>query len=438
MDIVITPPNSRQREFFLAKEKYVAYGGARGGGKSWAVQRKATLLAVRYPGIRILIVRKTYADLFENHVLPMRLLCGRAAKYKESDHSMVFRNGSRISFGYLDSERDFDRYQGREYDVIFIDEATQFTELQFKVMTATCRGVNDYPKRIYLTCNPGGVGHGWVKRLFVDRDFLQGERPEEYKPLIKALAQDNKALMEKDPDYIHNLEALPEHLRAAWLDGDWDALSGRYFTEFRRDTHLYDPKPLPEHWRRYVSIDYGLDMFAALWFAVDEQGRAWCYREYCAPDLIITSAADMLRQKCEGERVETIYAPPDLWNRRQDTGRSVAETFATAGMPLAKASNNRVAGWLDVREWLKVQDGAPMLRISRDCAQLIKGLEELQHDKRDPSDVADEPHEITHAPDALRYFIAGRPMATQPKGIKDEFEPPEYEEQIYSVFGSGW
>ena len=152
----------------------------------------------------------------------------------------------------------------------------------------------------------------------------------------------------------------------------------------------------------------------------------------------IRVTADMLRQKCEGERVETIYAPPDLWNRRQDTGRSVAETFASAGMPLVKASNNRVAGWLDVREWLKVQGDAPMLRISRDCTQLIKGLEELQHDKRDPSDVAGEPHEITHAPDALRYFIAGRPMATQPKVIKDEFEPPEYEEQIYSVFGSGW
>ena len=145
--------------FFSANEKYVAYGGARGGGKSWTVHTKAKLLCAAYPGIRCLIVRRSYPELTANHIDIMRRECAPVADYISADKILRFRNGSTVSFRYCSCDRDLDRYQGQEYDVIFIDEATQLSEHQMKVITASCRGVNSFPKRIYYTCNPGGVGH---------------------------------------------------------------------------------------------------------------------------------------------------------------------------------------------------------------------------------------------------------------------------------------
>lgn len=169
-------PNPKQREFFLARSRFVAYGGARGGGKSWAVRKKAVLLAARHAGIRILLLRRSFPELRENHILPLMEELQDIALYRETQKAFLFPNGSRLRFGYCDAESDVLQYQGQEYDVIFLDEATQFTEYQFHTLTACLRGANRHPKRMYLTCNPGGVGHEWVKRLFVDRDYRGGER----------------------------------------------------------------------------------------------------------------------------------------------------------------------------------------------------------------------------------------------------------------------
>ena len=172
-------PNEKQRQFFLARERYIAYGGARGGGKSWAVRVKALLLSLEYPGIRLLIIRRTLPELEENHIRPLRALIGSEAEYRDKDKSFRFQNGSLLRFGYCDAESDVLRYQGQEYDCIFLDEATQLTEYQFQTFKGCLRGVNAFPKRLYITCNPGGVGHGWVKRLFIERRFLPGDRGED-------------------------------------------------------------------------------------------------------------------------------------------------------------------------------------------------------------------------------------------------------------------
>ena len=174
----IGKPNPRQIEFFKARARFIAYGGARGGGKSWAVRKKAAGLALSYPGAGILIVRRTFPELRENHILPMTADLAGVARYRDADKSFTFPGGSRIVFGYCSSESDVLQYQGQEYDVIFMDEATQFTEFQFTTLTACLRGANDFPKRFYLTCNPGGVGHAWVKRLFIDRRYKKTEHPE--------------------------------------------------------------------------------------------------------------------------------------------------------------------------------------------------------------------------------------------------------------------
>lgn len=433
MTLNIGAPSEKQREFFLARERFVGYGGARGGGKSWAVRVKATLMALGYAGIKILILRRTFPELRENHILPLRALLLGLARYKETEKRFYFVNGSSIIFGYCATEGDVLQYQGQEYDVIFIDEATQFTEFQFSTLTACLRGANDFPKRMYLTCNPGGVGHAWVKRLFVDRAFRADERPEDYR-FIKALVDDNRVLMESDPDYVRMLDNLPtEELRRAWRYGDWSVFMGQYFTMWDERVHLVKPFPVPRHWARYLTLDYGLDMLAAYWIAVDEQGFAYVYREAYRSGLIISEAAELLREMgLDG--VGVIYAPPDLWNRRQDTGKSAAEIFAECGVPLTKADNRRVQGWYDVAEWLKVigedAERCAALRIFRGCCpNLVRCLPLVQIDEKNPNDVATEPHELTHSVDAIRYFCAGRPLpAERPKTEEELWEDSELSE----------
>lgn len=443
--VIQTRPQEKQVAFFKARARFVAYGGARGGGKSWSVREKARLLSLRYGGIRILILRRSFPELQENHILPMKRDLMGLAVWRETEKAFTFPNGSRIKFGYCAGEHDVDQYQGQEYDIIFIDEATQFTEYQYQTLTACLRGANDFPKRMYLTCNPGGVGHAWVKRLFIDRDYRESEVPEDY-VFISAKVTDNPALMEADPGYVRMLDNLPPGLREAWRDGSWDVFAGQYFTEWNRDVHVCDPFTPPDWWRWYVTMDYGLDMLAAYLIGVDEEGRAWVVREVYqgkdlgngADGLIISEAAERVKELADGVRIYEWLAPPDLWNRRQETGRSVADIFAEHGVYLTKTSNDRVAGWLAVKEWLKIEvrKGAPSgsgaggegfgtrLRIFRGCVNLIRCLPQLQYDDKNPSDVATQPHELTHGPDALRGFCVywttksgGRPEKERPKKL---------------------
>lgn len=226
--------SSKQDAFLRARERHVAYGGARGGGKSWAVRAKAKILALSYPGIKILIVRKTLQELRNNHVVFLRPELAGLAVYNQSVKEFRFFNGSTITLGYCATESDLDQYQGAEYDVVFIDEAGQLLEDWIKKINACVRGVNGFPKRTYYTLNPGGPSHGYFKRLFIDRRFEDKERPEDYR-FIQALVTDNAALMEAQPEYIAQLEALPPHLREMWLQGRWDVYEGQFFEDFRPD-----------------------------------------------------------------------------------------------------------------------------------------------------------------------------------------------------------
>lgn len=406
------PPNPKQEEFFLAESRFVAYGGARGGGKSWATRVKSSLLSLKYANCKTLIVRRTLPELRENHIRPLMSFLNGVAVYKESDHTFNFPNGSLIKLGYCDREDDVLQYQGQEYDFVFIDEATQLTEYQFMWLSSCLRGVNDIPKRCYLTCNPGGVGHGWVKRLFIDREYRGAEKPEEY-TFIHAKASDNGILKEKDPGYLAWLDSLPDGQREAWRDGNWDAFQGQYFSEFTRDIHVCEPFAIPEHWRRYVSMDYGLDMCAVLWIAVSPDNRSYVYKELHKPNLPVSEAAREIVYMNNGDTVYEFLAPPDLWSRQRETGRTTAEIFGESGIYLAKTSNNRVAGWLAVKEQLKPirdEEGkqTAKLQIFKNCTNLIKFLPQLCYDDRNPSDCKTEPHNITHAPDALRGFCVYR------------------------------
>lgn len=420
--------NPKQKLFCQARNRYVAFGGARGGGKSHVLRIKAIGGACHYPGIRILIVRREYPELEQSLILPMRkMVPPELAAYNGTMRCMFFANGSMIKFGHYGAGDDIE-YQGQEYDWIFLDEATQFTESQFRTLGACLRGATKIPRRMYLTCNPGGIGHAWVKRLFVERDFQKGERPEDY-CFIPATVEDNPQLMEASPEYKQMLDLLPEDVRRAWRYGDWDALAGTYFPEFRAETHVVDPfSRVPSEWKLYRVFDYGLDMLACLWVAVDFEGRCYVYREVQKSGLIVSQAAElMLALTPPYEKVEVSIAPPDMWNRQKDSGKTMAELFAQCGVGIIRASNNRIQGWMALKELLKPMKGQkdrPGLLVSRECNGLIRNLGLIQRDEKNPSDCATEPHDITHICDALRYFAVTRTMRAEAAehGAEDDFD----------------
>lgn len=406
--------NERQKLFFKARRRFIAYGGARGGGKTWAVRTKAMLLSCRYDGIKILIVRRSFQELRDNHILPLQMELRDLARWKEQEKRFIFPNGSYIRFGYCSAERDVLQYQGQEYDIIFIDEATQLTEFQFQTFKGCLRGANDFPKRMYLTCNPGGVGHAWVKRLFIDRQYVEGERPEDYE-FIQAKVTDNPVLMKKDPEYINMLRSLPYELREAWLNGSWDIFAGQYFSEWNRDVHVVEPFAIPAWWRRYITLDYGLDMLAAYLIVVDDHDMAYVVQEVYkgrdlgegAKGLIVSEAAAEVKALAGNGDIAAYLAPPDLWNARQETGKSVADIFAESGIYLTQTSNDRIDGWMAMHERLHVfedEQGVQVakLRIFPQCINLIRTLPQLRYDDKRINDVATEPHELTHGPDAIR------------------------------------
>jgi phage terminase large subunit len=441
-------PNPKQKKFLSSTCRYTAYGGARGGGKSWAVRAKGSAGALNYPGIKILMLRRTYPELESTIISPLieflntAKLDGKPAgdklfTYNATMRTLYFTNGSVIKFGHLQSPNAIHEYQGQEYDWIFMDEATHFTEWEFRTLAATLRGVNKIPKRFYLTCNPGGVGHLWVKRLFVERDYKPEEKPKDY-VFIPATVEDNTVLMENSPDYIQMLDLLPDDIRAAHRYGDWDAMAGQFFPEFTRKTHVVKPFPVPDEWPRYRAIDYGLDMFACLWVAVDFDGRAWVYREAQQSGLIVSDAAALMRSlTLPGERIQYTIAPPDLWSTQKDTGRTMAEVYAQNGVGLVKASNSRVQGWLTLKEYLKPgRDGRPMLLVSEDCPCLIRNLPSLQHSEKNPSDCATEPHDITHICDAARYFVQFRTLgAIRPQARDEDDEDDERQDYDEAMCG---
>lgn len=423
--------NPKQKKFCQSRSRYTAYGGARGGGKTHVLLRKAAGGALTYPGIKILIVRREYPELEQNIILPMqKLVPPEVGSYNGSMRMMFFCNGSVIKFGHYGAGDD-QEYQGLEFDWIFMEEATQFTESQFRTLGACLRGSTKFPRRMYLTCNPGGIGHLWVKRLFVDREYREGEKAKDY-TFIPATVDDNPQLLEASPEYKQMLDLLPEDVRRAWRYGDWNAMAGTFFPEFRKETHVIAPfVRVPREWKKYRAFDYGLDMFACLWVAVDFEGRAYVYREVQQSGLIVSEAAKLANALTPPEEhIEFTIAPPDMWNRQKDSGRSMAEIFAQYGLGLLKASNNRVQGWMAVKELLKPMKSdtdRPGLLVTENCVGLIRNLPSIQHDEKNPSDCATEPHEITHICDAARYFCVTRVLGAQKTAEKivDDFDEGE-------------
>lgn len=415
-------PQPKQIEFFLADTQHIGYGGAKGGGKSWALRRKMVLRRLKYPGSKGLLLRRTFPELLGNHVLPLQAELRSKqseplARYNSQEHTFTFVNGSILFLGYCDAEADVLRYQGQEFDDIGLEEATLFTEFQRDYLTSCLRTTRtDLQPRMYYTGNPGGPGHLWFKRLFIDRQYDpdKQERAEDY-TFIPAKVYDNQVLLKADPSYLRRLQALPEDLRRAYLEGDWDVFAGQYFKSFRRDIHVIRPFEIPSWWRRFRSLDYGLDCTACYWWAVDPEGKCYIYREVYEHGLTLSQAAKaVLAATPEGEPVEYTVASPDLWNRRQETGQSGQEIMYYAGLKdLTSADNNRIPGWRVLNEYVEPYDDpntdakTAKLLISETCRNLIRTLPALVRDDHNPEDVSDKGED--HGPESIRYGIMSRP-----------------------------
>lgn len=435
-------PSAKQKLFLKDKHRYVAYGGARGGGKSWAVQRKAILLCFKHAGIKILIVRRTYAELLNNHINVMNSLLAGIARYNKSDKMFTFPNGSTIKFGYCSNDSDLGQYQGAEYDVIFIDEACLLTEYQLQQISACNRGVNDFPKRIYYTLNPGGVSHAYFKRIFIDRKFQGKENPDEYS-FIQSLVTDNKALMESQPEYLQQLENLPPKLREAWLLGRWDIFEGMFFEEFRiepdfshmgelgmtesemlkyhRYTHVIDPFTPDSNWNYYRSYDFGFGKpFSCCWWAVDYDGVAYQIAELygCtdtanegvkwSPDKQFARIAEIEKSHpyLRGRVIHGV-ADPSVWDGSR--GVSVYESACNAGLEFIKGTNDRIAGWMQMHYRFQFDsEGRARMYIFNTCKNTIRTLPLLMYDDHKPEDL--DTSQEDHIADAIRYFCMMRPI----------------------------
>ena len=430
----------KQKKFIDADESEVLFGGAAGGGKSYGQMVDALLFAIRYPGSKQLVLRRTFAELDKSLIrTSLSLFPKEIYSFNSSSHTGRFKNGSFIDFGYCATENDVYQYQSAEYDVIRFDELTHFTELQYIYLISRVRGANDFPKQIKSSTNPGGVGHEWVKSRFVDpsesgKSFLGEDGMKRI--FIPSLLDDNKFLTEGDPGYRKRLLALPEREKKALLYGDWNIFDGQYFSEFSKEIHVVSPFEIPTEWRKYRTIDYGLDRLACLWIAASPDGSFYVYREYCESNLTISSAAKAILDRTPPcENIYATLAPPDLFHRSQESGKSKASLFSEFGVNFTRTSNDREAGWLSLKELLKTGAcGEARLRIFSHCAEIIKCLPALQVDRIKTSDCSTEPHEITHAPDALRGFAIyyARPAERVEKARRTVWSPDMWEDYYRS------
>lgn len=399
----------KQISFIRATESEVLFGGAAGGGKSYGQMVDALLFALKYPRSRQLVLRRTFAELEKSLIRTSLSLFPRSIyTFNASNHCGKFKNGSTIDFGYCGAENDVYQYQSAEYDVIRFDELTHFTESQYVYLISRVRGANGYPKQIKSSTNPGGVGHSWVKRRFIEpsepaRAFVGTDGMSRI--FLPSLLDDNGFLCRGDPAYRQRLLALPEREKKALLYGDWNIFEGQYFDEFDEKIHVCEPFEIPQHYRKYRTIDYGLDRLACLWIALSPEGDVYVYREFCMSNLPISDASRAILERTpRGESIYATLAPPDLWGRSQESGKSKATLFSEYGLNFTKTANDRECGWLAVKELLKPDGKRPRLKIFSHCRELIRCLPALTVDKLRPTDCATEPHEITHAPDALRGF----------------------------------
>lgn len=422
------------------------YGGAKGGGKSKGLQLIMLLRRFKYPGSTGAIFRRTYPELEGNHIRPLFAAFPQLRSYwNESKKLITLPNGSTLQFCHCANEKDVSLYQGREFHDLAIDEAGQWTESMFRTLLGSNRSTNpNIRSRAILTGNPGGIGHGWLKRLFVERRFRDKEVSSDY-VFIQALVDDNQALMENDPDYVRKLESEPNQaLRRAYRFGDWEIFAGQFFQEISREVHVVKPFQIPSHWTRFGSYDYGFNHPAAFgWFAVDEDGNVYLYRELIKPQMRVDQFAKELNLFSDTEKLYPIVGGADCWTnkstlRSDQNPPTIAKEFKEHNILLKRATIDRIQGASQLRKYLAWQgrlNNKPRFFIFDTCPIAFDTLSRMIHDPDRIEDVLKvdaaegDPLSGDDAYDMIRYGLMSRPMLSDALPISHKPGSPEWAEQ---------
>ena len=431
-----------QTEFLAADEKDVLYGGAAGGGKSYAMLVDPLRYAHK-KAHRALILRRSMPELREL-IDKSRELYPQAfpgCKFREVEKVWNFPSGAKIEFGFLERDADVYRYQGQAYSWIGFDEITHLpTEFGWNYLASRLR-TTDPEIKTYLRCtaNPGGVGAHWVKKRYVDSNlpnesFIGDDGLS--RKFIPARLTDNPYLA-KDGIYEQMLMSLPPVQRKQLLEGNWDVNEGAAFTEFDPDIHIVAPFSIPITWERIKGIDYGYaSESACIWGSVDKaDGTLIIYRELYRKGL---TGVDLGSIITDMEMEDPLSVPGVLdtsaWARTGTTGPTVGESLVKQGHKLRRADKNRIQGKIQIHEYLKVQpNGRPRLQIFNTCPNLIKELQSIPLDKRNPEDV--DTHAADHAYDALRYLIMSRPRINNPIDNLRQFHRESIYKPVDDTFG---
>lgn len=448
---IIFKPNPGPQEMFLkAAEEEVLYGGAAGGGKSYAMLADP----MRYfsnPNFVGLLLRRTNDELRELKWESMKLYpkAFPGAKWKEKDSMWVFPSGAKFWMTYLERDDDVQRYVGQAFTWIGMDELTQYaTPFAWQFLKSRLRSTDpELQKHLCMraTTNPGGPGHQWVKKMFIDPEVPgksfwarneDGEiltYPDNHpdpdkrgKPLFKrkfipARLSDNPYLY-NDGSYERSLLGLPEDQRRKLLDGDWSVMEGAAFGEFNPKFHVCEPFDIPSDWRRFRSADYGYTSFSAvLWFAIDPaDDTLYVYRELYKSKLTGRDLAERVLTVEAGERISYGVLDSSVWHNRGHTGPTVAEEMIAYGCrwrPSDRGAGSRAAGKNRLHELLKLRETdrgeVPGVVFFNTCRQTIADLPTLPMDP-DGEDDIDTRTRNDHTYDALRYGIMSRPRSQSP------------------------
>ena len=440
--VVFHANDGPQTQFLAADEKDVLYGGAAGGGKSYAMLVDPLRYAHK-KAHRALILRRSMPELREL-IDKSRELYPQAfpgCKFREVEKVWNFPSGAKIEFGFLERDADVYRYQGQAYSWIGFDEITHLpTEFGWNYLASRLR-TTDPEIKTYLRCtaNPGGVGAHWVKKRYVDSNppnesFIGGDGLS--RKFIPARLTDNPYLA-KDGIYEQMLMSLPPVQRKQLLEGNWDVNEGAAFVEFDPDVHIVTPFSIPITWERIKGIDYGYaSESACIWGSVDKaDGTLIIYRELYRKGL---TGVDLGCIITDMEMEDPLSVPGVLdtsaWARTGTTGPTVGESLVKQGHKLRRADKNRIQGKIQIHEYLKVQpNGRPRLQIFNTCPNLIKELQSIPLDKRNPEDV--DTHAADHAYDALRYLIMSRPRINNPMDNIRQYHRESVYRPVDDTFG---
>ena len=449
-------PQKKQCEFMSRPEDEALYGGAAGGGKSDALLAEA-LRQVNIPCYRAIIIRKTMPQCSEL-IDRSRLLYGSAfpdAVFNATKNVWTFKSGAKIYFGSMHHASDKLKYQGKQYDFIAFDELTHFTWEEYSYMFSRNRP-SGLGTRCYMraTCNPGGIGHSWVKARFIDGKkpyhtytetvTIDGVEYKKSRVFIPSTVFDNKILLKNNPNYVANLAILPENEKKALLYGDWNSFSGQAFSEFRDNpenynsrvwTHVIAPFDIPRGWKRYRSFDFGYAKpFAVQWWAVDYDGRVYLYRQLygCTdepntgvkwePSRIAKKIKEIEREYERGLHVYGV-ADPSIWDESRGVDGTIINMFEREGIYFEKGDNTRLAGKMQLHYRMQFDDeGYPMMYVFSNCKQFIRTLTTLVYDKVNVEDI--DSSQEDHDYDACRYFLMTNPIAPKKKiVVNGEFNP---------------